>query len=81
MGERNVPFCETNPPFFVRICYTTCYTHESYGENGREISVGSFWKTNPPGGGNEVVLIEKWVRFQQTEALLTRLVPARLTLR
>jgi hypothetical protein len=64
-----IRFCETNPPFCGPILYTTCYSYESYGENGREFSVGSFWKTNPPGGGNEVIFIEKWVRFRKTKPL------------
>ena len=69
MGERNMPFYQTNPPFCGPILYTTYYSYESYGENGREFSVGSFWKTNPPGGGNEVIFIEKWVRFRKTKPL------------
>jgi hypothetical protein len=67
-GREKTPhmcFYETNPPFCNPIFYTTCYAHVSCGENGREISVGSFWKTNPPGGGNEVGFIEKWVRLSR----------------
>src|ERR1039458_1360708 len=61
----HIRFYETNPPFCNPIFYTTCYAHVSCGENGQEISVGSFWKTNPQGGGNEVGFIEKWVRLSR----------------
>jgi hypothetical protein len=47
---KNMCFCETNPPFFYIIPYATSYVWEVYREKVREISVGSFWKTNPPGG-------------------------------
>jgi hypothetical protein len=44
-------FCETNPPFFESFYNTTAYAHATCDGNERGISVGSFSKTNPPGGG------------------------------
>jgi hypothetical protein len=45
--ERNMPFYETNPPFFDEILDVTDYAAESYNGKCLENSVGSFWKTNP----------------------------------
>jgi hypothetical protein len=42
-------FCETNPPFFGGISVVSGYEYISYSEKCRRNSVGSFWKTNPPG--------------------------------
>ena len=52
-----MPFYQTNPPilrdfFDARGCeYISCD-----GKSGKK-SVGSFWKTNPPGGGFEGVFV------------------------
>ena len=43
-----IRFCETNPPFFKDSFDVTSYTHVSCDGNVRRISVGSFWKPNPP---------------------------------
>src|ERR1035438_10083597 len=43
-------FCETNPPFFDRVFDVTIFTQLRCERNLRANSVGSFWKTNPPGG-------------------------------
>src|ERR1019366_6478864 len=48
--ERNVPFYQTNPPFFDGFFNATTTTYGTYSGNVRNKSVGSFWKTNPPGG-------------------------------
>jgi hypothetical protein len=40
-------FCETNPPFSGEIFDVRMAKQGSYGEKSREISVGSFSKTNP----------------------------------
>jgi hypothetical protein len=46
-GERNVPYYQTNPPIFCRICGAS-----GWKSNGCEhFSVGSFSETNPPGRG------------------------------
>jgi hypothetical protein len=49
-GKKGAPirFCETNPPFFKDFFDVTAHAHVSYDGNVRRISVGSFWKTNPP---------------------------------
>jgi hypothetical protein len=43
-------FCETNPPIFEEIYYATFSTQGCCVEKRVKNSVGSFWKTNPPGG-------------------------------
>ena len=42
-----IRFCETNPPFFDRFFDVTGCLHGCYVGMLRNISVGSFWKTNP----------------------------------
>jgi len=49
-GHKNMCFCETNPPFFVHILDAMVTAQGSCGGMLRRISVGSFWKTNPPEG-------------------------------
>ena len=46
-----IRFCETNPPFFDRIFDVTVDLHGCYVGMLWNISVGSFWKTNPKTGG------------------------------
>src|ERR1039457_900325 len=46
-----IRFCETNPPFFDRVFDVTVCLHGCYVGMLRDISVGSFWKTNPKTGG------------------------------
>src|SRR5436190_948709 len=47
----NACFCETNPPFWRDFSGASASIQNSYDGKFREKSVGSFWKTNPPGGG------------------------------
>src|SRR5471030_2937975 len=47
----NMCFCETNPPFFGLILCATGWTQAGCRGKVVEISVGSFWKTNPPERG------------------------------
>ena len=63
--ERNVPFYQTNPPFFRDFFDATATTRGACGGNTRRISVGSSWKTNPPGGGFRGV-------FGRLETFITR---------
>jgi hypothetical protein len=49
-GRDNMCFCETNLPFFIHIFDITIYTGACCERMLRRISVGSFWKTNPPEG-------------------------------
>jgi hypothetical protein len=49
-GERNVPFYQTNPPFSEDFIDATAHAQVTCDGNERTISVGSFWKTNPPEG-------------------------------
>ena len=59
-GERNVPFYQTNPPFFGGFFVANCYEDAACTGNRREKSVGSFSKTNPPGEGFGGVRGRKW---------------------
>jgi len=43
-------FCETNPPFFDEFFFVIDYTRSICNGKRLENSVGSFSKTNPPGG-------------------------------
>jgi len=45
---KNMPFYQTNPPFFGGFFVATNYEDAACAGNRREKSVGSFWKTNPP---------------------------------
>src|ERR1017187_4929 len=63
-GASNMPFYQTNPPFCGWICDAMDFARGGYGEELWRISVGSFWKTNPPAGGNKVVN----TRFQADKA-------------
>ena len=49
--ERNVPFYQTNPPFFGRIFVASGYEWVLCTRNTRRNSVGSFSRTNPPERG------------------------------
>ena len=49
-GASNMPFYQTNPPFFDGFFYGNGYEYVAYSGNLREKSVGSFSETNPPGG-------------------------------
>jgi hypothetical protein len=49
-GERNVPFYQTNPPIFEGFSVARFTAQIIYGEKRVKNSVGSFSKTNPPGG-------------------------------
>ena len=60
-------FCETNPPFFDRICIVSGYEYMRCTGNAGAKSVGSFWKTNPPERVLGVVSGEKWGRFRETK--------------
>ena len=53
-GASNMPFYQTNPPFFYGLFYGNGYEYEFYNGNLRRKSVGSFSETNPPGGGFKV---------------------------
>src|SRR5450432_2797044 len=46
-----IRFCETNPPFSRGFFVATATPYVACDGNAREISVGSFWKTNPPDSG------------------------------
>ena len=61
--ERNVPFYETNPPFWrAKFCVST-YFPSTYVVCRAGLQVGSFWKTNPPEGCFRGVFVEKWARL------------------
>jgi hypothetical protein len=60
-------FCETNPPFFDRIFVVSGYEYMRCKRNARTKSVGSFWKTNPPGRVFRVASSGKWVCFRRTK--------------
>jgi len=49
--ERNVPFYQTNPPFLQMFFYVSSVSSDTYVVCRVGLQVGSFWKTNPPGGG------------------------------
>src|ERR1039458_6839004 len=66
-SKRNMPFYQTNPPFSGRIFDVNYHEYDCCIGNERKISVGSFWKTNPPEGDFWGVFMEKWVRFIRTE--------------
>ena len=66
-GGAPIRFCETNPPFFDGIYIVNAYECMRYARNARGESVGSFWKTNPPGRVFGVVSGEKWVRFRKAK--------------
>ena len=53
--ERNMAFYQTNPPFFGGCFGVTCCAGVCCNGKWLENSVGSFWKTNPPGGCFECV--------------------------
>jgi hypothetical protein len=48
--ERNMPFYQTNPPFFGRFFDVSNSGIGDCDGNALTKSVGSFWKTNPPEG-------------------------------
>src|ERR1017187_6610022 len=48
--ERNMPFYETNPPFLRTIFCVSSAPSDTYVVCRVGLQVGSFWKTNPPGG-------------------------------
>ena len=47
-----MPFYQTNPPFFERILSASIALLDGYNLGRHDFSVGSFWKTNPPGHHN-----------------------------
>jgi hypothetical protein len=53
-----MPFYQTNPPFFRDFFDANGFEYAGCGGNLREKSVGSFWKTNPPGRGFEGVFAD-----------------------
>jgi hypothetical protein len=55
LGEPNIRFSQTNPPFLGGILDIIAYEQMSCAEKCRRKSVGSFWKTNPPERGFRVV--------------------------
>ncbi len=44
-----IRFCETNPPFWLDFIDGSSYVYACYNRKVEIFSVGSFWKTNPPG--------------------------------
>ena len=60
-----IRFCETNPPFWRTNYCVTSILKGTYVACGGFLQVGSFWKTNPPGGCFSGVFLEKWVRLPQ----------------
>src|SRR5208282_5074346 len=61
--ERNVPFYQTNPPFFGGFFDGSDCECMGCGGNVRRKSVGSFWKTNPPARGFEATFNVKCPTF------------------
>src|ERR1039458_3079501 len=45
-----IRYCETNPPFWKAIFYVSFVFRNTYIVCRPGLQVGSFWKTNPPGG-------------------------------
>ncbi len=65
-----IRFCETNPPIWKAFLCVSSLCKNTYAVCRRGLQVGSFWKTNPPGGvfgggfmKSGVILGRKWVRF------------------
>ena len=60
----NMCFCETNPPILAMKFFGTSVLQNAYDVCTGRLQVGSFWKTNPPGGCFRGVFMEKWVRLR-----------------
>jgi hypothetical protein len=59
----NMCFSETNPPFWRDFLDASRFEYSGCDGNEEIFSVGSFWKTNPPGGGFREVFTALSIHF------------------
>ena len=61
-------FCETNPPFLRHKFLISYLLQDAYVVCRGFLQVGSFWKTNPPGGCFRGVFDKRMALFSKTKS-------------